>query len=902
MKKIFTFTMLLMLAITANAQETYRKSWDFTKWSAKTVENLKAESAKGPTTGAWSDVEKSSATEPTELSKDNCFWEVKAQGNASEGTTVMANDEVIPELEGLLYTNTTARSLAIAVNYLEPNAGSSFGPYHGASYLWLGSSKKNYFVIPHVAPGTTIKMGVESHKLTDARGVQLYIGYGTSGTQLMGPDGNAVGAPTEYQDQEWVVPTDATDEPNEDGTYNIQIYNTNGCHIYYITVGEGDEPAVEEQKKVGYLFNGSNADDYAYAFISGDSRFDITDIDVATTQPTADELKAYDAIVISPTIGADNAYLSTIKQVIAYVPVLNFNPNIYEALGYGKAVKTETNMLTVEDAANAVFEGFDTTAGIELFTEGTITGVELGDYFANDAILAKAGETVAMHMHNKTRNAYMLLPIPLENMAMVAEEAIVNLPSQALAAVAATKNNVLPVSKPNIQQKKEDGQTIVTITAANATAIYYTTDGSDPTTASTLYTEPFALSQPTTVKAFGVGDGYLDSEMAEAAVTIMTKAAEPVFAVAREAGKSVVTITGATEGTTVYYNFNNSNVITESKAYTEPVEITSPVTIYAFAASDDYLSSDVASKFVGVDGIDSSNIRWDVMAHFDANADDWKGKGQQTDDTGAIINANYFFTWGKNAGQYYDYEKVKEVVKTADGQDSTIYEVVAPEVFEANGWVIKSRGQVMTWESLNVGFNIGDTSMRNPDSASDVIGANDTEGITQNAITFGKQPSDGPFNASLETTAKYQAPFDVVVFAGNGNDGETPTMQVEVSADGENWTKIGDVDYSLIRRNWKRTQLSYEGTDEVYVRLLHTQAKSSGQIYDIYLMNNGEYSKQYSEAAHDGILTVATAAKVVRTEVYSINGTRQAALAKGVNIVRTTHADGTVTTRKVLVK
>ena len=902
MKKIFTFTMLLMLAITANAQETYRKSWDFTKWSAKTVENLKAESAKGPTTGAWSDVEKSSATEPTELSKDNCFWEVKAQGNASEGTTVMANDEVIPELEGLLYTNTTARSLAIAVNYLEPNAGSSFGPYHGASYLWLGSSKKNYFVIPHVAPGTTIKMGVESHKLTDARGVQLYIGYGTSGTQLMGPDGNAVGAPTEYQDQEWVVPTDATDEPNEDGTYNIQIYNTNGCHIYYITVGEGDEPAVEEQKKVGYLFNGSNADDYAYAFISGDSRFDITDIDVATTQPTADELKAYDAIVISPTIGADNAYLSTIKQVIAYVPVLNFNPNIYEALGYGKAVKTETNMLTVEDAANAVFEGFDTTAGIELFTEGTITGVELGDYFANDAILAKAGETVAMHMHNKTRNAYMLLPIPLENMAMVAEEAIVNLPSQALAAVAATKNNVLPVSKPNIQQKKEDGQTIVTITAANATAIYYTTDGSDPTTASTLYTEPFALSQPTTVKAFGVGDGYLDSEMAEAAVTIMTKAAEPVFAVAREAGKSVVTITGATEGTTVYYNFNNSNVITESKAYTEPVEITSPVTIYAFAASDDYLSSDVASKFVGVDGIDSSNIRWDVMAHFDANADDWKGKGQQTDDTGAIINANYFFTWGKNAGQYYDYEKVKEVVKTADGQDSTIYEVVAPEVFEANGWVIKSRGQVMTWESLNVGFNIGDTSMRNPDSASDVIGANDTEGITQNAITFGKQPSDGPFNASLETTAKYQAPFDVVVFAGNGNDGETPTMQVEVSADGENWTKIGDVDYSLIRRNWKRTQLSYEGTDEVYVRLLHTQAKSSGQIYDVYLMNNGEYSKQYSEAAHDGILTVATAAKVVRTEVYSINGTRQAALAKGVNIVRTTHADGTVTTRKVLVK
>ena len=297
MKKIFTLTLSLVLALSANAQETYRKSWDFTKWSAHTVENLKAESAKGPTTGAWSDVEKSSATEPTELSKDNCFWEVTAQGNA-DGATLQANGENISELEGLLYTNTTARSLAIAVNYLEPNSGSGFGPYHGASYLWLGSSKKNYFVIPHVAPGTTIKMGVESHKLTDARGVQLYLGHGTSGTQLMGPDGNAVATPTEYVDQEWLVPTDAADTPNEDGTYDIQIYNTNGCHIYYITVGEGDSPHVEDAKNIAYIFNGSIDDDLAYAFISGDNRFSVTDINVADVQPSVEDLQAYDAVFL----------------------------------------------------------------------------------------------------------------------------------------------------------------------------------------------------------------------------------------------------------------------------------------------------------------------------------------------------------------------------------------------------------------------------------------------------------------------------------------------------------------------------------------------------------------------------------------------------------------------------
>ena len=196
---------------------------------------------------------------------------------------------------------------------------------------------------------------------------------------------------------------------------------------------------------------------------------------------------------------------------------------------------------------------------------------------------------------------------------------------------------------------------------------------------------------------------------------------------------------------------------------------------------------------------------------------------------------------------------------------------------------------------------IGNTAMRNPDTAEDAIGVNDTEGITPNAITFGKQTTDGPFNASLETTGKYAGPFDVVVYAGNGNDGEIPTMQVEVSTDGNEWTKIGDVAYSLIKRNWKRTFLSYEGTDEVFVRILHTKAKSSGQIYDVYLMANGENSKAYDEGGIVGIAAtegIATA----RTEIFSINGARLQTLTRGINIVRRTYTDGTVKTQKIVVK
>ncbi|MDE6653083.1 MAG: hypothetical protein K2K37_01680 [Muribaculaceae bacterium] len=198
-------------------------SWDFTKWSDATVANLKAGEN-------WSDIEKADATEPTEKSKDNCFWQVSREAGLTAEGYLTANDVVIEELKGLVYTNEKAnRSLAIAVNYPDPNPASDFGPYHGPAYLWLGSKQINYFVIPGVPAGATIKMGVESHKLTDPRGVVLSVG----GETLNAPDGSAVEAPTTYTEQEWLVPESAG-ESND-----VQIYNTNGCHIYFITVTAG---------------------------------------------------------------------------------------------------------------------------------------------------------------------------------------------------------------------------------------------------------------------------------------------------------------------------------------------------------------------------------------------------------------------------------------------------------------------------------------------------------------------------------------------------------------------------------------------------------------------------------------------------------------------------------------
>lgn len=225
------------------------KVWDFTTWSEATIANLKADAAASKTEG-WSDVEKKADAEagadPTEASKDNCFWSV-AEPNADG--ELSANGVVIEELKGLKFFSvySTARSLAIAVNY----PSTSLGDYAGGAYLWLGGGKKKVpcFAIPAVAAGSTITMEVESHKPAEARGVELYAGLSEDGKTV--DDATKIGDsfnPTTKDTHSWTIETAG----------DVIVYNTNGCHIYKIEITSGTD-AIQTVKTVkvdnGFIYN-----------------------------------------------------------------------------------------------------------------------------------------------------------------------------------------------------------------------------------------------------------------------------------------------------------------------------------------------------------------------------------------------------------------------------------------------------------------------------------------------------------------------------------------------------------------------------------------------------------------------------------------------------------------------
>lgn len=867
MKKIFTIALLAIVAMTANAQT---KRWDFRNWSATTVANLQLGANQVNPANGWSDIEKATDSAPTATSANNCFWQVSASATQPDGV-LTANGAVIAETEGLYFTNTNNRSLAIAVNY--PVA---LNDYKGPSYLWLGSKNLNYFIIPNVAPGTTIKMGVESHKNSDARGVELYVTHGlvasNSGTKLLNPDGEANPMPTVYDEYTWVVPAEGlTDEANEDGTYDIQVRNTNGCHIYFIEVG-GSTPVVEG-KNIAVISNGEG-----YVDIFQPVANEYTTIDPSTAS-SKEELEAYDAIIVGNVVKADDAIVPALKSVIARVPMINYSPALY-----AESVEMTAETVTVTDPENSLFADLsidedNQLASVSIMGTPNYT-VTLGDYFADDRILAKDGDAVAIHQHNPNRNSYIF----------IFEDADGSLLNNAINVVAATKKAVTAAATPTIAVKQKDGESEVTISCATSGAkIYYTVDGTEPTSASPVYAAPFSVTTETTVKAIAEADGFDPSAVASQIVTIATQAATPAVTVAKAGEKSTVTLTGE-EGTTIYYNFTGSKKQEESATYSEPIELSEPTVITAFAIGEGKLQSEAITRYVAIEAITAANIRMDEIAHCDFNETDWytNVKDALIEGGASGSSSSAFYYWGKSAWNYYQLDADGNRINEGT-EEEPIY-IPNPEALKTvepgNGWIIKSYGQASTLEYIaSAGGVANGRTGRYADSIEDLVAGEPSKGL----VDFGGKTSGDPYSMSIETTAKYAGPFDVVTYLGNGGTSDLGIV-VETSTDGESWTELGALNYTTNQRYWKRTKLSYEGTDEVYVRVAQKTGGSKGQLYDIILLNNGENSKLYDaskeEEKYTGIANVIAKPAHILNGIYDLSGRRlQSVPSQGMYII-----------------
>ena len=138
----------------------------------------------------------------------------------------------------------------------------------------------------------------------------------------------------------------------------------------------------------------------------------------------------------------------------------------------------------------------------------------------------------------------------------------------------------------------------VTITDATTGAIiYYTTNGTTPTTASATYTSAFSVPSNETLEAMATAAGHLNSSVATAKYTLTPTVATPTFSPAAGTypGAQTVTISDATGGSTIYYTTNGTAPTTGSTKYTAAITVSSTKTLQAIAAFAGYTTSSVAT-------------------------------------------------------------------------------------------------------------------------------------------------------------------------------------------------------------------------------------------------------------------------------------------------------------------
>ena len=136
-------------------------------------------------------------------------------------------------------------------------------------------------------------------------------------------------------------------------------------------------------------------------------------------------------------------------------------------------------------------------------------------------------------------------------------------------------------------------QSVALSSVTAGAAIYYTTDGSKPTTASTLYTGPISVNKTQTINAIAVSANLTTSPVASATYVIQPVATAPTFSISTgiyNAGVLVVML-DIVPGSTIYYTTDGSTPTTSSKVYLLPILVSTNQTLNAIAVAPNYTNS-----------------------------------------------------------------------------------------------------------------------------------------------------------------------------------------------------------------------------------------------------------------------------------------------------------------------
>lgn len=217
---------------------TKNHTFDFTNWSETSFDALASDATN------WSDKEKAN----NKAGNDGVGYYNHV---AIDKVLLKGNGHEVTETFPLRFT-ADAHGLGLINNL----GSTDLGTYAGEQYLWLMGKDKSAIIVPNVKTGSSMKLGIESHKMTDARGVKVY--YGSAANDEWVLIGDSV--TKEFKEVVMDIPAGTTA-----GYTDVKIVcSVAGSHLYYIDCEYNDFALLNEELtlNLGDTYTLANGVDY----------------------------------------------------------------------------------------------------------------------------------------------------------------------------------------------------------------------------------------------------------------------------------------------------------------------------------------------------------------------------------------------------------------------------------------------------------------------------------------------------------------------------------------------------------------------------------------------------------------------------------------------------------------
>ena len=399
---------------------------------------------------------------------------------------------------------------------------------------------------------------------------------------------------------------------------------------------------------------------------------------------------------------------------------------------------------------------------------------------------------------------------------------------------------------------------VVTIeSTTDGSVIYYTTDGTRPTTSSTQYDGTFTISATTTIKAIATKDGVTQSLVA---TETFSKVATPTVI---NNGTQIV-ISCDTEGATKYFSTNGGGTYTE---YTEPLDASSYLTqtIVAKATKAEWIDSETYSLHIdatcnmptftldyttGIVTISSTTE--EAQIYYTINGID---PGETPGDgEGATLGTSLTLTSAKTvkARAYKEGFSPSAVASVA-------YSQVATPSIQNNG--SNAISITCTTGGASIHYEVGDTeaSTNDPTSSSVTYGSPLTENVSGKVIKAKAFKTGMVPSSTGENTVTLQCNKPIITKGANlitiSCDFPASDYTIYYSVDGSDPTNeypeggISYTDYGFtVRAVVKAT--NYSNSDEAS-RLIMPNPDGQGTQDEPYLIHSGEFAKFVAKAEEE---------------------------------------------------